>query len=300
MSRINEALRRKSAMREDAGAHGPTEPEAGPAFPIEGYPGESEAPPLVRPHHHGGTVAHEPQPASRPMPTPPPEALHVTSEGRLVMGMAGHRAAIESYQRIAATLQDIQVQSGVRSLMVASVLPGDGRTLTVVNLALALSSVGQRVLLIDADLRNPSLHHVLGVRRDGGLDDALRGDPGKARVIEVTALLGFLPGRRDGPLPDVATMVPRLRHLVMTRGAGYDWVLLDAPALEQMTETHLLAQAADAVVLVVRADVTPVSAVEGAVATLGRERVLGVVLNAASDEALPLLHHFRPPAPDSR
>src|SRR5688572_25654433 len=109
--------------------------------------------------------------------------------------------AIEQYRRIAATLHELQAERDLKAVMVTSVLPQEGKTLTIVNLALTLSeSYGKRVLLIDADLRRPSVHKLLRIPNRLGLVDALGSAKESLPTIEITRRLSVLTG--GSPQPD--------------------------------------------------------------------------------------------------
>src|SRR4029450_2703476 len=106
---------------------------------------------------------------------------------KLVVHEATSRTCVEQFRRIAAILHHLQQEQGVKVLMVASACVGEGKTLTAANLALTLSeSYRRRVLLIDADLRRPSLSAVFHLQSARGLSEKLRGQSeGPLRVLEV-------------------------------------------------------------------------------------------------------------------
>ena len=95
--------------------------------------------------------------------------------------------AVEQYRRLAGTLHELQVEQGLKTLMVTSALPKEGKTLTVVNLALTLSeSCRRRVLLIDADLRRPFIHEVFQLPNVRGLNDVLGSERGELPLQPVS------------------------------------------------------------------------------------------------------------------
>ncbi len=104
-----------------------------------------------------------------------------------------------AYERLAAQLHSIRSTRSVSTLLVASALPDEGKSLTVANLALALSGpCGKRVLIVDADLRRPSLHALFGVPNDEGLNECLRATSAASRPLMVEPNLSLLPaGRTD-------------------------------------------------------------------------------------------------------
>src|SRR5687768_15362676 len=121
-------------------------------------------------------------------------------QARLVTGTSS-AVSIEQYRKLAAVLHDEQVRSQLKTVIVTSALPGEGKTLTVVNLALTLSeSYGRRVLVVDADLRGPSLHSTLNVPNDRGLSEALLDDH-PVFFVPVSSELAVLPAGTPGPTP---------------------------------------------------------------------------------------------------
>ena len=153
-------------------------------------------------------------------------------------------------------------------------MPREGKTLTVTNLALTLSeSYRRRVLLIDADLRRPSLHEVFRLPKTIGLSEALRSGS-RPHLLELSPFLSILPaGELDGD-PLSALTSDRLPALVEQCATAFDWVLLDAPPVGLMPDGNVLARLAKAVVFVIAADVTPCASVERAIAEIGRDTSL--------------------------
>jgi capsular exopolysaccharide synthesis family protein len=189
----------------------------------------------------------------------------------------------EQYRRLAAVLHDAQGSTGLRVLMIASAVPGEGKTLTAANLALTLSeSYRNRVMLIDADLRRPTLHTVFRLRTSSGLIEGLEGPPdAKLIVRQVTPRLAVLPAGRPTMDPMAALTSSRMRRLVDEAKEAFDWVILDTPPLTLLPDAHLLSPLVDAAVLVVRANSTPHALVKRASDIIGRQRIAGVVLNRA-------------------
>ena len=126
------------------------------------------------------------------------------SEGKIVVDQETSPASIEQYRRLATSLHHLQVQNGLKTVMVSSALPRDGKTLTSTNLALTLSeSFKRRVLLIDADLRRPSIHAVFRLTNARGLADGLRSDSARrAAAHRGLAALDRSAGGHARPQPD--------------------------------------------------------------------------------------------------
>lgn len=242
----------------------------------------------------------------RSAPVPPPSPRHVLSADSPVQAVAPRIAAqvavadplvtstdacprfVEQYRRLAATLYQAQAGSGLKRVMICSAVPGEGKTLTATNLALTLSgSYGQRVLLVDADLRNPSIHRLFGLPNSRGLGGYLLADADEFPVIHVSKNLAVVPAGPASRDPIVALVSDRMRHQMAHVASGFDWILLDTPPVALLPDANLLASMAEAVVFVVAAASTPYQLVQRAVAAVGPDRVLGVVLNKASDAMLP-------------
>jgi capsular exopolysaccharide synthesis family protein len=214
--------------------------------------------------------------------------LDAALEGRLIVSAATSPVAIEQYRRLAATLHGLQVERGLKRLMVTSSIPAEGKTLTIANLALTLSeSYKRRVLLIDADLRRPSVHSVFGLPNLVGLGEGLRSERSQLSLLEVSPYLSILPAGHPDANPMAKLTSDRMRALLEEAGATFDWVLLDAPPVGLMPDANLLARLTDTVIFVIAAGSTPYTLVERAMADLGRECILGTVLNRVEAHTLP-------------
>jgi len=171
--------------------------------------------------------------------------------------------------------------------MVTSANPRDGKTLTVTNLALTLSeSYRRRVLLIDADLRRPSLHKIFRLSETMGLTEALQSGS-QPHLHELSPLLSILPaGEVDGePLGALSSI--HLKSLLDQCAAAFDWVLVDTPPVGLMPDANLLARLTKAVVFVIGAGSSSYKVVERAIADLGQDSIVGTVLNRIDEQHLP-------------
>jgi receptor protein-tyrosine kinase len=171
-------------------------------------------------------------------------------------------------------------------LLLTSTLPGEGKSLTSVNLALALASAESRVLVIDGDLRRPVLSTLLGTRRTPGLSEVLTG------VAKVEHAIQRVPGTRLSLLPS-GTPVRRnpadllattaLRDLLTSLRARYDHIILDTPPGGAIADALILSPLADGVLVVARSGKVTKAALVHVLERLVNARafVLGVVLNRA-------------------
>lgn len=201
---------------------------------------------------------------------------------KVVGSSIGDPLLIEQFRKMAATLHQLQLDRGIRTVMVASALAGEGKTLTALNLALTLSeSYRRRVLLIDADLRRPTLHTLLNVSNASGLTDTLHHDQTDARatVFEVGPRLALLPAGRPSADPMSLVTSGRMRNLLAAAAREFEWVVLDTPPVLMLPDAHLLADMVDVALVIAEAGRTPAHLVLKAIDMIGRERVGGVVLN---------------------
>jgi capsular exopolysaccharide synthesis family protein len=304
MSRIHEALRRAAEERHDdsADALDPTTPPsvdddpvtalAREPFPVEiGSQRRKAAPTVVDGSVFTTTeaTAHEPARAEEPVARdakPSPgifERIDARLAEKVVADDRMSPISREQYRRIAGVLLDAQGNNGLRVVMVASAVPGEGKTLTASNLALTLSeSYRRRVLLIDADLRKPAVHEVFQLTAATGLLEGLEnGKSGKLVVRQVSPHLAVLPAGRPTTDPMAALTSQRMRQLLDEAKEAFDWVIIDTPPLMLLPDAHLLSSLVDGAVLVVRARSTPHAAVKRTADIIGRDRILGVVLNQA-------------------
>ena len=207
----------------------------------------------------------------------------------LVVSTKASVAAVEQYRRIAAALQGIQHRSGwtgspaversLRALLVTSARQREGKTLTAINLALTLSAHnGRRVLVIDADIANPTVHDVLGLSNVVGLTDVLRSGLQRLPLQEVSSLLSVLPAGR-APLDPSSLGSDRMRTLLRDAAAAFDWILVDAPPVGRGPDARLLARLSRAVLFVIASGATPYPVVERAMSEIGRGSIIGAVLN---------------------
>ncbi len=203
---------------------------------------------------------------------------------KIVLSPLAPPGSVEQYRRLAATLHHAQAQTGLKIVMVASAMPGEGKTLTATNLALTLSeSYRRKVLVIDADLRRPTLHQIFDIPNIAGLNEALTAFEVLPSAFELSPRLTLLPAGRPNPDPIGILTSPAMRELVKSAGDGFDWVIVDTPPVGLLTDANLLAGMVDAVVMVVAAGRVSYRVLQKSVEALGRERIIGVVLNRAAD-----------------
>jgi protein-tyrosine kinase len=212
------------------------------------------------------------------------ERLAARLSKKVVVDQAMMPASREQYRRLAAALHQNQSASGLKVVMISSAVASEGKTLTAANLALTFSeSYHRSVLLIDGDLRRPSIHTVFGITDELGLSDGLSApDERPLTLHQVTQRLTVLPGGKPISDPMAGLTSDRMRRLIEEARDAFDWVIIDTPPVGILTDANLLASMVDGAVLVVKAEATPYPLVQRAIDVLGRNRILGIVLNRAT------------------
>lgn len=144
----------------------------------------------------------------------------------------------------------------MRSIAITSAGISEGKTVFAANLAIAIAQSSQRVLLIDADMRRPTLHSVLGVKREPGLSDLLVGKIQASDVVRRSSVanLWVLPSGHRPPNPPELLASDRFEKMMAAFGDHFDWVVLDAPPVMPVTDACVLAQKTMGVLFVVGAE----------------------------------------------
>ena len=284
MSRIDQALRNWENAKGVSPA-GTSVADPAVASSLADYPAEAtqvlrEDPP--------------PQPVveSRPAVSTSRRRDNAFLSARLVTGSSSS-VSLEQYRRVAAVLHEAQVHGNLKTVMVTSAIPGEGKSLTVANLAHTLSgSYGRRVLVIDADLRAPNIHRLFGMRNSAGLCDALRDARQALPFVEVAQGLTVLTAGRPGAAPLAGLISDRMGDIIRECASSFDWVLIDTPPVGLLPDAQVLARFAGAVVFVIAAGSTPRAAVERAVSELGADSIIGTVLNRVEDRRIPEANYY--------
>ena len=167
-----------------------------------------------------------------------------------------HSAPAEAIRRLRTNLQFVGVASGSKSVVITSSIPGEGKSTTAINLAVSLADAGTRVVLIDADLRRPSVANYLGLEGRAGLTSVLIGRAEVEDVIQPWRGSGLdvLPSGQVPPNPSELLGSAAMRDLLTKLEASYDVVLLDTPPLLPVTDATILTKLAGGALVIVGAD----------------------------------------------
>jgi capsular exopolysaccharide synthesis family protein len=200
----------------------------------------------------------------------------------LITGDATRSPRAEALRQLRTNLQFVDVDRPVRVLVVTSALPGEGKSSTAVNLGVVFAEAGQRVLLIDADLRRPKLAEYLGVEGAVGLTNLLAGQAKPDDVVQPWGPnLWVLPSGFIPPNPSELLASRHMADLLRMFRERFDMVIIDSPPLLPVTDAAVLSTCADGAVMVARAAKTSSSQISGALRALQavNARLLGCVLN---------------------
>ena len=207
-------------------------------------------------------------------------------EPRLVAITSPHSTYCEEYRSLRTHVLHKSQKQKLQSIVVASVGPSEGKSVTALNLSWLLAQTdGVKALIIDSDLRMPSLSDYLGIETEKGLSEILTGNATlKESIIKLEpAGLHLLAGGEARN--DVTELIsgPKFKEILREAREMFDYVIIDAPPLGIFTDAAVLINHADGAMLVLRANRTRYSEVDRVLETIPRERMLGVVLNQSED-----------------
>ncbi len=189
----------------------------------------------------------------------------------------------EQFRTLRSRLYQLRGTQTLRTILITSSIPGEGKTFVSNNLAHAIvRQPDRRALIIDADLRRPRLHLPLGAPLSPGLTDYLRGEVDEFAVIQngQDGNLCFIPGGNDVTNPSELLSNGRLKVLLDRMTPIFDWVILDSPPCLPVADASVLGDMCDGVLLVVRSGSTPAEVAQKACQELQGKNIVGVVLNA--------------------
>ena len=206
--------------------------------------------------------------------------------------------AAEQYRSLYYRLERLREVKPMKVVAFTSAMPGEGKTLTAVNLALtsARANPDRRILLLDADLRRSQVAEMLGISERPGLCELLSGEAELRDVVRrfKTNRLAVIPG---GGVPEEATQLlasARMKELVKFLREGFDEVYMDLPPTLPFADAPILSSQADGVVMVIRANVTSQKRVHQALEQLAGASVVGCVLNGVEqNHALYLKNYMK-------
>lgn len=202
-----------------------------------------------------------------------------------LVNMPGLSAFSEAFKTVRTNVLFSTAEDGVRSLVVTSAGPGEGKSICSANLAVSLAQAGQRVLLVDADMRRPRVHEVFNCDQEPGFSNVLTGNSKVSEAIRKSPVQGLwlMTAGHIPPNPAELLASPRFLDFLGALDEHFDWVVLDTPPVLVVADSMVVANKATGVVFVVGADQTSRHTAKNAVEQLlnSNANVLGSILNRA-------------------
>ncbi len=299
MSRIHEALKKAEQERASQLQNMPSQPVPEPAAPaMPAYASEPMAEPVGP-----GMV-----PLTAGMPSfgsaftldallarCTPQAWSPDRKTMLFFNGDDNAPGMEEFRTLRSRLYHTRERMPLKKVLITSALPKEGKSFTAANLAQVLvRQHGRRVLLIDADLRGPRLHAMLGTTPSPGLADYLQGSADEFSVMRLGPLenLFFIPSGQQISNPGELVANGRLKVLLQRVEALFDWIVIDSPPAVPVSDASLLAKVCDGVLIVVRSNATPVDIARRARQEFPDETLVGVVLNGTDADSISYARYY--------
>lgn len=189
----------------------------------------------------------------------------------------------EDYKTIRTSILLSYAESPPKTLVFTSSLPMEGKSATVANMGVAFAQLGERVLVIDSDLRKPRLHNIFGIKKSGGLSKYLTGKISLKDAIQKTSIenIYVLPTGLIPPNPSELLNSIKMKDMMEEVKNGFDFILIDTPPVLAVIDSMIVSSMADAIVFIIRAGKTTRRPFVNAIGELNRARakVIGVLFN---------------------
>ena len=201
----------------------------------------------------------------------------------------------EEFRTLRSRLYHTREKMGLKKILITSALPKEGKSFMAANLAqVMVRQHGRRVLLIDADLRAPRLHLMLGTTSSPGLSGYLKGENDEFSIMQRGPMenLFFIPSGEEISNPAELVANGRLKVLLQRVDPLFDWVIIDSPPAVPVSDASLLATACDGVLMVVRSNSTPFDMARRARQEFPEQALVGVVLNGTAEESMPYARYY--------
>ncbi len=209
-------------------------------------------------------------------------SIHQAPASRLISLADERSLGAEKLRVLATKLRHQRQRRPFSKVLVTSSVKGEGKSVISANLAITLASQAkQRTLLIDGDFRCPTQHKLLGVSNTPAISDWWQSDKPLSQILRRNKEipLWFLAAGRISEQPVEILQSQRLADLIARFTGFFQWIVVDSPPLTPMADSTVWANLMDAVLMVVRQDITPVKVLRTAIDTVERNKLLGVVMN---------------------
>jgi len=293
MSRIHEAL--KKAEQERAMSQ--------PGSGVETTPRVLETPVDLPSSIASATPATPPSPVIGTIGVTAESLFASTRETRwspdpkvmLFFGQDEHASGMEEFRTLRSRLYKLREKATLSKLLVTSALPKEGKSFTAANLAqVIVRQHGRKAVLLDADLRNPQLHNLLGAEAAPGLSEYLRGEADEFSIIQRGPMenLFLIPAGQGSSNPVELLSNGRMKTLLNRLEPTFDWIIIDSAPAVPVSDAAIVAKECDGVLLVVRSNSTPVDAARRARNEFAGHNIVGVVLNGITPDLSPYMQYY--------
>ena len=191
--------------------------------------------------------------------------------------------AAEAYKTLRTNIQYSSYDNELKVLVVTSTQPQEGKSTTVGNLALSLAQDGKKVIIVDCDLRRPSIHKKFGISNEHGITEVILGRKTIAETVQVyKPTLDVLTSGKVPPNPSEMLGSENMKRVLELLRSEYDYIILDAPPILAVTDAQILSTRADGVIFVVKAGAAKKEQILQAKSQLDKVKapIVGTVLNA--------------------
>jgi capsular exopolysaccharide synthesis family protein len=210
----------------------------------------------------------------------------VSPQSKLVCITDVESLAAEKFRFLGIRLRHLQQKRPLKCILITSSVAGEGKSTIAANLACALAgNKQQKVLLLEGDLRRPSLGQQLGLAELPGLSELLEGDSDPTANIYRPEGLGLciLPAGRPSRNPLEILQLGKLSMLMKRLEGGFDWIVIDSPPVLPLADTSIWMRLADAVLLVTRPGTTTKRQLQQSLEAIEQSKLLGAVLNGSNE-----------------
>jgi capsular exopolysaccharide synthesis family protein len=200
----------------------------------------------------------------------------------LIINREPKSASAEAYKTLRTNIQFSTIDSDIKTLLVTSPGPGEGKSITAANVAISMSQIGKKVLLIDCDMRRPSIHKMFDISNEVGLTNILKEELNFEKVVyKASSNFNILTCGTIPHNPSEVMASRRMKKFLQEAANEYDFIILDTPPVIAVTDAQILSTMVEAVLMVISSSVTSIEACKKAKSLLKavNANIIGVVLN---------------------
>jgi capsular exopolysaccharide synthesis family protein len=228
--------------------------------------------------------------------------LSITPQNRLVTLADGDTPATEAFRLLSVRLRHLRRDRTLQKVLITSSIPQEGKSVVSANLACALSSgTRQRTLLLEGDVRRPTLSKVFGLKAYPGICECLQGERTLAASLYRLEPAGiwFFPAGAAPANPLELLESGKLPALMKQLAAWFDWIIIDSPPVLPLADTSVWTRLADGILLVTRQGTTQKGHLKRGLEALESKKVIGAVLNSSQSSSDNEYYSYRRPADSS-